>query len=122
MQARIHDNSTVNSIVLVRAAPGQAPDSGALATVAGMLEPGRGEVVVFFHGPGSAHAAQPHADAWMRLAERDGRIVLEVCSAAWQRRQDGEPAAPFLRSSLVRFWDRAMSGYQVRSIGGADAA
>ena len=117
MQARIQDNS----IVLVRAAPGRVSDSRALATVVGMLEQVHGEVVVFFHGPGSAHAAEPHADAWKRLAERDDRVVLEVCSAAWQRRHDGEPVAPFKRSSLVRFWHRALSGDQVKSVGAADA-
>lgn len=113
MQVASHDNF----IVLIRAAPQSDAGKRALAIVAASLQQCSGLVVAFFHGSAVSHAARSHAEAWTSLAGHEQRLVLEVCSAAWQRRHGGEPAAPFVRSSLVRFWHRASSGYQVLSVG-----
>ncbi len=116
MQAASNDNS----IVLIRAAPESDAGQRSLAKVVAILQQCSGRVVAFFHGDGVSHAAAPQCKAWKRLAEHEHRLVLEVCSASWQRRHTGGPDAPFVCSSLVQFWHRASSGDLVLTVGAAD--
>ncbi len=107
MQATNDDNS----IMLIRAEPQSVEAENAQHEALVALRGCKGEVVVFFHGAGVDHACGAAAGSWQRLAARGLR--LEVCSAAWQRRHEGEPEAPFVLSSLVRFWHRVATGYRL---------
>lgn len=103
-------------LYLVRARPGSVNAARALGQVRAALENPQSAVVVFFHGKGTLHAAVGPGCEWATLAAA-GRVSLQVCNAAWQRRQgDGIPQ-PFVASSLVQFWHLAAALESVQCFG-----
>lgn len=78
-----------------------------------------GDVRVFFHGPGVDHATNPIREEWLALFQ-SGRVHLQVCSAAWRRRDGGALPEGFETSSLVQFWNRALSGDHIECFGVGD--
>jgi hypothetical protein len=101
-----------NSIMLVGSAPLSGAPTSAVNDATQALRECTGEVVVFFHGSGVDHATAAHSGPWLALSGLS-RLKLEVCSAAWQRRHARTPPAPFVVSSLVRFWHRVAKGYRI---------
>ncbi len=112
MQAPTDDNS----IVLVGSAPLSGTAAETVDEASRALRECTGEVVVFFHGNGVDHAMPGYSDQWVGLSG-DSRLRLEVCSAAWQRRHSHTLLAPFVISSLVRFWHRLATGYRIAGRG-----
>lgn len=108
-----------NVLLLVR-----APDAGdqadrIVARARRALSVCSGDVRVFFHGPGVDHATNPIREEWLELFQ-SGRVHLQVCSAAWQRRNGGALPEGFEPSSLVQFWNRALSGDRIECFGVGD--
>lgn len=108
-----------NFLLLVRA-PGSGDRGGRIVAGARKtLSECRGDVRVFFHGPGIDHATNPIRKEWLELV-RSGRVRLQVCSAAWRRREEGEVPEGFEASSLVQFWNRALAGDRIKCFGVGD--
>jgi len=112
----LNESLQYHRILLIRAAPGADSSRRGEACARQWAEEKAGAVWVFFHGEGVAHAAGEPSAAWRRLAGWHG-VGLAVCSGSWSRRYDAAPSEPFERSSLARFWDRALSADEVCCFG-----
>lgn len=100
--------------MLVRARPGSPRADQAVALArrwASLSLPG----LVFFHGPGLAHALPDGQSGFAALAS-DG-LELVVCGAGWRRLDVGPVNLPFAEGSLLQFWNTALQAEAVRSFG-----
>lgn len=97
-----------NSVLLVQAGLDTPPARRQLELLQRRSGSAEAPILAFFHSAAAALDPPEPLQAWADLAT-ESDIDLAVCQSARARRVDSPPPAPWLASTLVRFWSSVLT-------------